>query len=265
MEYIDQQSLVLASLLICLGIMVIAFMAAVRLNFYSLVDVVWAYLFSIIAGVYVFLPEGWAPRRWVLIGTVTFWSFRLGTHLLTRLAKHYPVEDGRYSDLRAKWAKNLKLNFFLFFLFQGLSVVILALPFLVVALNNEPEFSGLEFCGLLVWLVGVVGESAADLQLQVFRGDEKNRGQVCDVGLWRYSRHPNYFFELVIWVGYALFALPAPNGFLGLASPMLMAYLLIRVTGVPYAEASSLKSRGEKYLAYQKRVSVLIPWWPKKS
>jgi steroid 5-alpha reductase family enzyme len=237
---------------------------ALRWRFFSLVDVVWSYLFTGVVALYVILPGGWAPRRWLLLGVVTFWSVRLGTHLLTRLAKHFPTEDNRYSDLRQKWAKNLKSNFLLFFLFQGLSNVILALPFLVISLNPTAQWSPMELFGVIVWLIGVVGESSADAQLRRFRHEEKNRGEVCQVGLWRYSRHPNYFFEWVIWVGYALMAWPAPFGALGLSSPLLMLYLLTKVTGVPYAEASSLKSKGDKFREYQKRVNAFWPWWPRR-
>jgi steroid 5-alpha reductase family enzyme len=264
MEHLDQFTIITASLVITLAIMCVAFFLALKLKFFSLVDIVWAYTFTVVVGLYTIMPEGWPPRRWVMLGMVTFWSVRLGTHLLTRLKAHYPTEDARYIDLRTKWTKNLNLNFFLFFLFQGLSVLILAIPFLVAALNPYAAFSRVEILGCVVWLCGVIGESVADAQLRRFKADEKNRGRVCEAGLWAYSRHPNYFSEWLLWVGYFLFALPSPNGWVAITSPLLMLYLLIKVTGVPYAEASSLKSSGELYKNYQSRVSRFLPWPPKK-
>jgi steroid 5-alpha reductase family enzyme len=244
--------------------MAIAFLFAQKWNFYSLVDVVWAYLFTITAYIYAGMPTNYLPRNILLLVIVSIWSTRLGTHLVMRLRAHYPHEDGRYHELRNKWAKNLKLNFFIFYMFQGFSVVLLSLPFLLIAQNPRVGFHWLEHVGVLIWLTGLLGEATADQQLKAFKADPSNKGQVCQVGLWNYSRHPNYFFEWLIWVGYFVFALTAPMGWLASISPMIMLYLLLKMTGIPYTEAQSIKTRGDLYRAYQKSTSMFIPWFKKK-
>jgi steroid 5-alpha reductase family enzyme len=113
-----------------------------------------------------------------------------------------------------------------------------------------------------LWVLGVLGEATADAQLQVFKKIASNKGRVCDVGLWRYSRHPNYFFEWIIWCGYGLFAVTTPWGLSGLIAPALMFLLLYFVSGIPLNEAQSLKSKGALYVEYQKRTSKFFPWWP---
>jgi steroid 5-alpha reductase family enzyme len=122
----------------------------------------------------------------------------------------------------------------------------------------------LEAAGVAIWLVGLIGESIADGQLAAFKADASNHGRVCDVGLWRYSRHPNYFFEWTIWIGYAVFALASPWGWLALAMPALMLHFLINVTGVKATEEQALRSKGERYREYQQRTSMFIPL-PRKS
>ena len=120
-----------------------------------------------------------------------------------------------------------------------------------------------EIWGIFLWLTGVVGESAADLQLEAFQRDPANQGKVCQTGLWRVSRHPNYFFEGLVWVGFCLFAMPADWGALGIISPLLMYTLLLKVSGIPLAEAEALRSKGDAYREYQNTTSAFIPWFPK--
>jgi steroid 5-alpha reductase family enzyme len=137
------------------------------------------------------------------------------------------------------------------------------LPLLVVALNTDPQWHALEIIGAVIFLVALVGESSADAELAAFKSKHANQGAVCDVGLWRYSRHPNYFFEWLIWIGYALFALASPYGWIALGSPILMLHFLINVTGLKVTEAQALRSKGERYRLYQARTSAFIPWFPK--
>jgi len=162
------------------------------------------------------------------------------------------------------WARHLQLKFLVFFLFQAALDVVLATPFLVAALNPRSGLSWPELAGVAVWAFAFAGEVTADRQLERFKRDPVNRGQVCDVGLWRYSRHPNYFFEFLIWVGFALFAWPSPWGWLALVSPALILYFLLRVTGIPATEAQSLRSRGDAYRRYRQSTSPFVPWFPKR-
>ena len=113
---------------------------------------------------------------------------------------------------------------------------------------------------LVLWTCAVAGETVADRQVERFRSDPANRGRTCQDGLWRYSRHPNYFFEWLIWVALALFAYPSPAGTMALACPVAMLCLLLRVTGIPATEAQALRTRGEEYRRYQQTTSVFVPW-----
>jgi steroid 5-alpha reductase family enzyme len=162
--------------------------------------------------------------------------------------------------MREKWKTNINLKFFLFFQVQTVLVVLLSLPFLMMIRNPAPRLSGLEIAGSFVWLAGLIGESVADAQLKKFKNNPLNKGKTCRVGLWNYSRHPNYFFESIIWIGYAIAALTSSFGWVGLLSAAGMWYILNHVTGVPLTEEHALRTRGEEYRSYQQTTSRFIPW-----
>jgi steroid 5-alpha reductase family enzyme len=192
---------------------------------------------------------------------------RLAWHLAARIVGE--PEEGRYVELRRTWgesgsAATLNLKFLGFFLFQAALNVFLAVPLALACLDPTPRWRALEWVGAAVWLAGLVGEARADAQLAAFRRDPAHRGAVCDRGLWRYSRHPNYFFEWLMWIGYALFALASPYGWVSLAMPLLMLHFLLNVTGIKATEAQALRSRGEHYRIYQARTSPFVPWFPRK-
>jgi steroid 5-alpha reductase family enzyme len=234
-----------------------------RLNNYGIVDVAWSYAFAPLATFYALAGSGWPVRRALLAAMVTVWSLRLGTHLLIRVAGHHPTEDTRYVQLRQDWAANFARKMFGFFQLQAVTVVVLGVAFLLPARNPTPHLHALEWAGVMLWLVAISGEALADAQLAAFRRDPRNRGQVCDRGLWRYSRHPNYFFEWLIWVAYFVFALASPLGWVAVIAPAGILYLLLRVTGIPMAEEQSLRSKGEAYRRYQAVTSAFVPW-PRK-
>lgn len=144
---------------------------------------------------------------------------------------------------------------------QGLLDVLLSLPFLVLAFDSTSSWRATEILGLVVWAVALLGEGVADRQLKAFKRDPAHRGQVCQVGLWNYSRHPNYFFEWLIWVAYALMAWGAPYGPVGLLSPLLMLFFLYKVTGIPATEAQAIRTKGDAYRQYQATTSPFIPWF----
>jgi steroid 5-alpha reductase family enzyme len=230
----------------------------------AVVDVGWAGGLAILALLYAALADG-APARRALVAVMGgAWGLRLAWHLAVHRVIGQP-EEGRYQELRRVWARRLEWKLLAFFLFQGALDVVLSAPFLLAARDPRPSLSWVELAGAAVWTVALLGESVADRQLEAFKGDPRNRGRVCDVGLWRWSRHPNYFFEWLIWVGVALVALPSPFGWLGLASPALILYFLLRMTGIPATEAQALRSRGEAYRRYQQRTSPFVPWWPKRA
>lgn len=236
-----------------------------RMDNYGIVDIVWSYVFGALALFYAAIAPGWAPRRWALAALVMIWSARLGTHLYRRVMSHHPEEDRRYTAMRTRWADNFACQMFTFYQQQALSVLILGLPFLLSSLNPAEAFHPLEYAGAALCLIALVGESIADAQLAAFKRNPANRGKVCEAGLWAFSRHPNYFFETCIWIGYWIFACASPWGWTSIICPLGILYLLLCVTGVPLAEEQSLRSRGDAFRDYQKRVSVFVPWFPKKS
>lgn len=239
------------------------YLLARRLDNYGLVDVAWAYAFTPLVAFFALAGQGWGPRRAVVAGLATLWSLRLGTHLLRRVASHHPVEDGRYVQLRRDWSANFTAKMAGFFQLQAASIVVLGLPFLLPVLNPTPTFSGWELAGVGLWITALVGEAVADAQLANFKRNPANRGHVCAAGLWRLSRHPNYFFEWLVWVAFAVFAAGSPQGWIALLAPASILYLLLRVTGIPLTEEQAVRSKGEAYRRYQAATSVFVPWPPK--
>ena len=229
------------------------------INNYGIVDIAWSYSFAVLAGIYSLFGSGWPERRALIAAMATVWSARLGTHLLVRIARKHPEEDGRYRQLRKEWGASFSLKMTGFFQMQALSVVFLGIPFLAACSNPEPGLKSLEWIGVALWAVAISGEALSDAQLARFKQSSKDPGQVCDVGLWRYSRHPNYFFEWLIWVSYFAFGCASPWGWVGILSPGCILYLLLRVTGIPATERQSVRSKGEAYRRYQERTSAFVP------
>lgn len=249
--------LVAVGTLLVFLIMTALWLLGIRNKNFSYVDVGWSANFAVLALLFAWLAEGWETRKWIIAAMYALWSVRLAGHLAKRIIGQ--PEEGRYVELRRRWAANLNAKFFGFFQLQALLNVILALPLLIACMNPEPQLHLLEALGVAIWLVGLLGESIADGQLASFKRNSSNHGAVCDAGLWRYSRHPNYFFEWTIWIGYAVFALASPWGWLALAMPALMLHFLINVTGVRATEEQALRSKGERYREYQQRTSVFVP------
>jgi len=244
-------------------IMMIAWLIATAIHNYSIVDICWSFNFAVIAILILNLADGDGNRKLWVCSLVTLWSIRLGLHLTARIFSHIKEEEGRYKQLRQDWQQYLRLKFFLFYQAQALSNVFLAIPFFIMAANPNPYISPVEYTGAVLWLVSIMGEGLADYQLKKFKANPANAGKVCNVGLWHYSRHPNYFFQLCIWLSVFIMALPSPNGWLAILCPLCISYLLFKVTGIPMTEEQSLRSKGTAYAAYQRTTSVFIPWFPK--
>lgn len=244
---------------LALGLMLALFVVQVRTRDATLVDVGWAYGVGAVGLLYAALGPGAAGHRSLVAVLVTLWSARLGTHLLLR-ALASDEEDSRYAELRRRWSGR---RFFVFYLAQAAFVVVFSLPLLLIATNASSGLEPLEWLGVLVWAAGVGGEALADRQLSRWRTDPANRGRTARAGLWRYSRHPNYFFEWVTWLGIAIAAVAAPWGWLGLVTPLLLLLLLLFVTGIPPSEARALASKGDDHRRYQRETSMFVPWFPK--
>lgn len=189
------------------------------------------------------------------------WGWRLAWHLL-RDRVIGRVEDGRYARMRAALGRHAGAGFLAFFLAQAGLVVLFAVPFAILAGDPRPPgwHSAL---GAALWLLAVGGEALADRQLAAWRADPANRGRTCRRGLWRWSRHPNYFCEWLHWWAYVAIGLGAPHGTWLLLWPVLMFAFLWWVTGIPHVERRCLETRGDDYRAYQRQTPVFFPWFPR--
>jgi steroid 5-alpha reductase family enzyme len=208
------------------------------------------------------MSPGEPVRKWTISAIGIAWSLRLGTYILIRVLRHHPKEDARYETLRNAW-KGPGM-FLAFFELQAGVVAIFALPFLYISFDTQPVFHPLAMAGAALALLSLCGEALADLQMHHFKVDPANAGKVCQAGLWRYSRHPNYFFEGLIWCAFFMAALPSPHGWVTVVCPILMLYFLFKVTGIPLTEEYAVKSKGDLYRAYQRTTSPFIPWFRKE-
>ena len=250
------------ALVLCAVLMLILWYIQVKTNNASWVDIGWTLSLGLCAVVYATQGEGYFYRKLMITVMALLWSARLGFYLLKRMGVE-ACEDKRYQLIRQEWKTHLNIRFFFFFQFQALVAVILSTVWLPGYLNQYPSLHFVEYAGLLLWLIGFWGESIADRQLARFKLNPANNGKVCDGGLWKYSRHPNYFFEWLMWVAYAVYASVSPYGWVGIAAPMIMYYFLMHLSGVPLAEAQSLKTKGEAYRRYQATTSMFFPWFKK--
>jgi steroid 5-alpha reductase family enzyme len=254
---------VVLSIAACCLIMTAVWFWAVKIKNGGIVDVFWSYNFPVIAVILLLLAPGFDTRIYMICGMILLWGIRLGTHLGNRVFSHIHEEEGRYAQLRKDWAPHEDRKLFWFFQAQAFSNVLLAVPFFIITANQQPSLSPLEYGGVAIWFFALAGETLADWQLDRFKKDPVNKGKVCDVGLWNYSRHPNYFFEWMIWMSYFIFALASPNGWIAILSPAIILYLLLNVTGIPATEEQSVRSKGALYKAYQKTTSAFVPWFKK--
>jgi steroid 5-alpha reductase family enzyme len=228
----------------------------------GIVDTVWSFSFPVLASLYYSMTDGDSPRKLLILIMVVIWGIRLALHLLIRTIGH--KEDKRYTALRETWGSKQNILMLRFFYFQAILALALSLPFALMMINPAIEISWLEWTGAGIWLIAVIGEATADGQLKKFIADPANKGKVCEVGLWYYSRHPNYFFEWLIWLAFFIASLSSPWGFLSFICPVFMLYFLLKVTGIPYTEEQSIKSKGQLYRDYQKTTSPFVPL-PKKT
>lgn len=255
--------LALAGLGIVAAMMFALWLVHLRIHNAAVVDVGWAAGLATLAIFYAVAGSGYPARKWAIAAMAGFWGLRLAVYLLFSRVMG-KSEEGRYVQLRREWKTNLPLRFLFFFEFQAVLTVVLSLPFLLGGLSTIAPLGRLEKIAAAIWLVSICGEAVADFQLNRFRKNPANRGKTYRRGLWSYSRHPNYFFEWTIWVGYAIFALGSPWGWLGMISPALMLYFLLGTTGIAATEAQALRTRGAEYRAYQRTTSSFIPWFRKK-
>ena len=246
--------------LIVLG-MLLLWLLSLRLRNAAIVDIFWGSGFGLLAWLYFALSAGFLPRKLLVATLVTIWGVRLSVHIWRR--NHGRPEDFRYRAWRVQWAGNFAWRSLLqVFMLQGALMWLISAPLLLAQTATAPAALGLlDGLGTLLWLAGFIFEAGGDWQLARFKANPDNAGRIMDSGLWRYTRHPNYFGDALLWWGLYLLAAANPTGVWALGSPLLMTVLLIRVSGVTLLE----KSLGQrpKYREYITRTPAFFPWRPR--
>ncbi len=229
----------------------------------SIVDIVWGAGFVLVALVVRAAHDGGnEQRRSLLVAMTTMWGVRLALHLSRRNAGH--PEDFRYAAMRRKHGERFGLvSLYTVFALQGALMWVVSLPVQLGQIDATPDIGALAYAGLAAWIVGFFFETIGDAQLIKFRADPANAGKVLDSGLWRYTRHPNYFGDACVWWGIGLVAAETSHGRYGLIGPVVMTVLLRRVSGVTLLEKSLVKRR-PGYADYVARTSPFLPRPPKK-
>jgi len=256
-------SFVLANLAAVCLMMFLAWMTSLKIRSVSFVDSLWGLGFVLLAWLSLVLSPDVTARSILLAVLVTIWGLRLAVHIAVR--NHGLPEDRRYKEMRQRHGDRFaRVSLVTVFLLQALLlwIVSLAVQFGVFA-GKPGTFGALDWLGVAIWCTGFIFETGADLQMLLFKRNPANKGKVLDTGFWALSRHPNYFGESLMW--WAIYILILPTGYAlpALISPVLITFLLLKVSGVTLAE-KDMTSRRPDYQAYKERTSTFIPWFPKK-
>jgi len=232
-------------------------------------DVFWTFSMGLVGAVASLAPldPGAPSSRQILVAAlVALWSARLGLHIRARVVS--TPEDARYAKFRAEWAPHFQRGMFWFLQIQAGAGALLLISVVAAAHNPEPGLGPMDLIGAAILIIAILGEGLADSQLRRFAHDPANKGKVCDIGLWSWSRHPNYFFEWLGWVAYPFIAVDLSGSYLwaigALIAPVAMFFILRFSTGVPPLEAHMLASRGQVFRDYQARVSIFFPLPPRR-
>lgn len=250
------------SLIIVLAWMLILWFIYFFVGQIRLIEWGWAIGFIIVALICFVFGEGYLGRRLLLLTVVSIWSLRLTIYLANR---YLPNQDEpRYTALIQQFKHGSpSFKVLNLFIIQAVIVVVFSLPFYLISQDTLPFFTTVEMFGLLIWGVGLVGQTVADHQLATFKKSTFQKEMVCEEGLWNYSRHPNYFFNWIVWIGLSLMAFSAPLGGIGLLSPFLVLILFFKLFGIPQIEKQAVEKQGEAYKHYQATTSIFIPWFKK--
>jgi steroid 5-alpha reductase family enzyme len=228
----------------------------------SIIDIGWGLGFVLLASLYHTALDGWGERRVLVTTLALIWGLRLSAYLLWR--NWGKGEDFRYRRMREAAGNNFWWrSYFTVFLVQGIALWVISQPLRAAQEGGPEHLSAFDIIGTAVWAIGFLFEAVGDYQLARFKGDPANEGKVMDRGLWRYTRHPNYFGDATLWWGFYLIAAGAGNGWLTIYSPILMTALLMRVSGVSLLERT-LKRTKPQYEEYIRRTSAFLPWPPKR-
>jgi steroid 5-alpha reductase family enzyme len=231
----------------------------------SVADIAWGLGFVLVAACSFLFWRTALSLPLLATSLVAVWGLRLSIHILARNRRK--GEDPRYAAWRAKWGRSFVWRSYLqVFLLQGFFLIVISAPIVFVNVSPlSPPGWGFPWwlAGLLVWIAGFVFEAVGDAQLARFKRDPANKGKIMDRGLWKYTRHPNYFGESLMWWGIFVIALEAPYGWITIASPLLITFLLVKVSGVPMLERRY--AGNPDFQAYARRTSAFVPWLPKKT
>ena len=230
-------------------------------------DVFWTYGSGAILAAAALFPIGSypmpQPRQWLVAGLIALWALRLGSYIGGRVSTH--PEDPRYARFRTDWGQDYPRKMLFVTLPQAPATALLGLSVLIAARAPGHDLALRDVLGVAILMLAIGGEGLADAQMKLFKADPANKGKVADVGLWGWSRHPNYFFEWLGWLAYPVIGFdPArPTAWLSFTAPAIMFLLLTRVSGIPPLETAQLASKGDAYRRYQARVSAFFPLPPK--
>lgn len=238
----------------------VLFCLALWLKKNDIVDVAWGLGFILITLLSLLLVPGYSLRRLLVSALVLIWGSRLALYIFIR--NRGKKEDFRYAQWKKDWGTNWALRSYLqVFILQGFFMLTIAYPLFLYGPKPTAALGLLDLLGLLMWLKGFFWEAVGDLQLRRFKLDPGNKGKIMDRGLWKYTRHPNYFGESLMWWGIFVITLSIHQGWLAIFSPIVITTLLLRVSGVPLLE-KKYKTNPE-YREYVRKTSSFIPWWPK--
>jgi steroid 5-alpha reductase family enzyme len=254
-------NLFLLAALVLFCFMTLVFMLALKLEDNSIVDVAYGIGFLLVGwAAFIGYAEAQA-RQLLLLALVSIWGLRLAAHIGLRKLKENG-EDPRYAQWRESWGETFVWRSFLqIFMLQGAVIYLVALPLLLVMHDSGAPLGWLDLIGVLIWTFGFVYEAVGDWQLKQFKSNPENRGRIMRYGLWRTTRHPNYFGEATLWWGIFLIALGAPLGWLAIISPVLIDFLLLKVSGIPMLEERYADN--PEFQEYKKHTNALFPWFPK--
>ncbi len=250
---------IIISILVILIHVHIGFLLSLIKKRNDVADILWGIGFILISiSLYIF---GYRNLNFLIISIMVFiWGLRLSIHVYSR--NKNKKEDYRYIEMKEKWGKNFYINSYIqVFLIQGILSLIIASPVYLSALIS-PSFRSTTILGIILWIIGFIFESVGDHQLNLFLKNPENKGRIMQSGLWKFTRHPNYFGEISQWWGLFLVCISAPLGFLSIISPLTITYLLLYVSGIPLLEKRY--EGNPEYEEYKRKTSVLIPLFPRK-
>jgi len=251
------------SLAVALAYMTAVWLLSLVLRNASIVDVFWGLGFVLLAAVYFAAADGFLGRKVLITTLVAVWGLRLSLYILWR--NWGQGEDYRYRAFREKAGEKFWwVSFFQVFLLQGVLLWLISAPILAAQFYDSPDdLTVVNLFGGVVWAVGFFFEAVGDWQLARFKADPANKGKVMDRGLWRYTRHPNYFGDATVWWGLFVIAAGTVDGLWTVFSPILMTMLLLRVSGVALLEKAQVQTK-PKYREYIEGTSAFVPWFPRR-